>query len=188
VCSKNLVLFWYPVILALEAFAWLLLPLFGMVSGYYWVKTSRRLVVSSLYIVHWWILLSSKNKGLLFLFFFILEEFYLLIPCYWRVLNLVPKQYLGKLTDARQCSPKSMVPIFIVHARRGLLGIAVLVVAVSVSRVLFGPWVLAPMLGCLTELSTCPAVSTSPTCSARLVVAALVVSSCLTKFHLCWLL
>jgi hypothetical protein len=117
------------------------------------------------------------NKGLLFLFFFILEEFYLLIPCYWQVLNLVPKQYSGKLMDARECSPKSMVPVFIVLAQRGLLGIAVLVVPVFVSRVLFRPWVLAAVLGCLTKLSTCSAVSTSPTSLSRLVVVALLASS-----------
>jgi hypothetical protein len=117
------------------------------------------------------------NKGLLFLFFFILKEFYLMIPCYWRVLNLVPKQYSCKLMDARECSPKSMVPIFIVLAQRGLLGIAVLVVPISVSRVLFRPWVLAAVLGCLTKLSTCFAVSTSLTSLPRLVVAMLVASS-----------
>jgi hypothetical protein len=79
------------------------------------------------------------NKGLLFLFFVALEEFYSLIPCYLRVLNSVPKQYTSKLTDARECSPKSMIPIFIVHARRGLLGAEALTVAVFVSRLLFGP-------------------------------------------------
>jgi hypothetical protein len=66
------------------------------------------------------------NKGLLFLFFITLEEFYLLIPCYLRVLNSVLKQYPGKLMDAREYSPKSMVPVFIVHAQRGLLGTEVL--------------------------------------------------------------
>jgi hypothetical protein len=113
---------------------------------------------------------------LFFLFFIILEEFYMLILCYLRVLNLVLKQYSGKLTDARECSPKSMVPVFIVHAWRGLLGGAALAVAVFLSRVLFRPWVLSPVLGYLTELSTCSAVSTSPVSSAGLAVVALVVS------------
>jgi hypothetical protein len=53
------------------------------------------------------------NKGLLFLFFVVLEEFYLLIPFYLRVLNLVPKQYSGKWMDAREYSPKTMVPVLL---------------------------------------------------------------------------
>jgi hypothetical protein len=117
------------------------------------------------------------NKGLHFLFFVVLEEFYLLIPFYLQVLNLVPKQYSGKWMDAREYSPKIMVPVFIVHARQGLLCRVVLAVTVSVSKVLFRPWVLAPSLGCLTKLSTCSVVSTSPASSAGLVVVELVASS-----------
>jgi hypothetical protein len=117
------------------------------------------------------------NKGLLFLFFVVLEEFYLLIPFYLRVLNLVPKQYSGKWMDAREYSPKFMVPVFIVHARRGLLCRVALAVTVSMSRVLFRPWVVAPMLGCLMKLFTCSAVSTPPASSAGLAVVALVASS-----------
>jgi hypothetical protein len=70
-----------------------------------------------------------------------------------------------------------MVPIFIVHARQGLLGVDALVVAASVSKVLFGPWVLAPALSCLTGLSACCAVSSVPALSTGLVVAVLVASS-----------
>jgi hypothetical protein len=70
-----------------------------------------------------------------------------------------------------------MVPVFIVHARWGLLGGAAMAVAVSVSRALFGPRVLARTPGCLTELSTCYAVSSSPACSAGLAVVAPVASS-----------
>jgi hypothetical protein len=79
--------------------------------------------------------------------------------------------------DAREYSPKSMVHVFIVHTRWGLLGGATLAVAVSVSRVLFGPRALSPAPGYLTELSTCCVVSSSLASSAGLAVATLVASS-----------
>ena len=62
------------------------------------------------------------NKGLFFLLLVVLEEVYSQIPYYLRVLILGSKQYSGELTGAKECSPKSMIPVFIVHARRGLLG------------------------------------------------------------------
>jgi hypothetical protein len=62
-----------------------------------------------------------------------------MIPFYLRVLNLVPKQYSGKWMVATEYSTKIMVPVFIVHARWGLLSRVALVVTVSVSRVPFRP-------------------------------------------------
>jgi hypothetical protein len=75
--------------------------------------------------------------------------------------------------NAREWSPKSMVPIFIVHARWGLLGTEVQAVVIFMSRLLFGPQVLASAPSVIAELSAACAVSSS----TRLAVAALVASS-----------
>jgi hypothetical protein len=92
-------------------------------------------------------------------------------------IKLSTKQYSDKLTTTTECSPRSMVPVFIMHARWGLLGVDALAAAASVSMVLFGPQVLALAPGCLRELSACCVVLSASASSIGWVVAALLASS-----------
>jgi hypothetical protein len=57
------------------------------------------------------------------------------------------------------------------------LGVDALAVVASVSKVLFGPWVLTPATGCLMGLSAYCVVLFAPASSVGLVVVALVASS-----------
>lgn len=70
-----------------------------------------------------------------------------------------------------------MIHVFIVQARRGLLGADMLIVAASVDSVVFRPRVLASAPDYLAKLSTCCIVSSFPASSIGLAMAVLVASS-----------